>query len=71
MRTLKEILLIFFLGLGIHAVVGDLLYWIDPEFAAGRDNGYFSVIGFMVLYYTVKYLKARDEVTTRETKTSN
>ena len=71
MRTLKELLLIFFVGLGIHRVVQDLLFLIDPELVVSKDAGYFSVIGFMVLYFGIKYLKQRDEVTTSETKTMN
>jgi hypothetical protein len=71
MTTLKKLLLIFFIGLGIHRVVQDLLSWIDPEFMASRDSGYFSVIGFVVLYFVVKYLQARNEITKGETKATN
>lgn len=71
MRTFKELLLIFFVGLGIHRVVQDLLSLIDPGLVVSRDAGYFSVIAFMVLYFAVKYLKAKDASATSETKTTN
>jgi hypothetical protein len=71
MRTLKELLLIFFVGMGVHKVVQDVLSLIDNELAVSRDDGYFSVIGFMVLYFGIKYLKQRDEVSASETKATN
>ena len=71
MRTLKELLLIFFVGMGVHKVVQDVLSLIDNELAVSRDDGYFSVIGFMVLYFGIKYLKQRDEVRISETKATN
>ena len=71
MRTLKELLLIFFVGMGVHKVVQDVLSLIDNELAVSRDDGYFSVIGFMVLYFGIKYLKQRDEVRASETKATN
>lgn len=71
MRTLKDVLLVFFVGLGFHRVQQDVLSWIDPELVTSKDDGYFSVIAFMVLYFAVKYLKARDEETSSETKPTN
>jgi hypothetical protein len=66
MRTLKEMLLIFFAGLGIHRIVQDLLSLVDPEMVQNKDAGYFSVLGFMVLYFVIKYLKEKDEATSKQ-----
>lgn len=71
MRTLKDLLLVFFVGLGIHTVVQDVMSWIDPERVGTNNDGYFSVIAFMILYFTVKYLQGKDKETNRETKTTN
>lgn len=71
MRTLKEVLLIFFVGLGIHRVVQDILSLIDTELVVSKDAGYFSVMGFIVLYYGLKYLRARDEARTGEPNATN
>lgn len=71
MRTLKDLLLIFFVGLGIHRAVQDVFAWIDPELVVDKDAGYFSVIAFMVLYFAVKYLRTRDQTTNRQTETTN
>lgn len=57
MKLLKQLLLIFFVGLGIQKVVHDVLLWIDPEFAISSNDGYFSVIAFAVLYLSVRHLK--------------
>lgn len=61
MKTLKDLVIIFLAGIGIHRVVQDILYWIDPELVARKDAGYFSVIAFIALYFTIKYLKERDK----------
>jgi hypothetical protein len=60
MKMLKQLLLMFFAGLGIHRVVQDIWAWIDPEFEVLRGPGYFSAIAFVLLYITVKYLKQRE-----------
>jgi len=67
MKLLKQLLLLFFVGLGIQKVVHDILLWIDPEFVVNRNDGYFSVIAFAVLYFSVKYLKQRDAEQSRQT----
>ena len=61
MRMLKAILFIFFAGLGIHRVIQDLLYWIDPELVVQKTAGYYSGGCFLVLWFVVKYLKGRDK----------
>jgi hypothetical protein len=71
MRTLKDLVIVFFVGLGIHRVLQDVLSSIDPELVTIKDDGYFSVIAFMVLYFSLRYLKTKDEETTKETKTTN
>lgn len=71
MRTLIALLFIFFVGLGIHRVVQDLLFLIDSDFIVSRSAGYFSVIGFMVLFYGIKFLGSRDEARTTKTGTTN
>jgi hypothetical protein len=71
MRKLKDLLLIFFVGLGIHTLLRDVLTLIDPELVINKDDRYFSVIAFMVLYFAVTYLKAKDEQSTKESKATN
>lgn len=71
MRTLRELLLIFFAGLGIHRIVQDLLSSIDPELVQEKDAGYFSVLGFIVLYFVIKYLKEKDKATSEQAKATN
>jgi hypothetical protein len=67
MRILKQLLLIFFVGLGIQKVVHDIWLWIDPAFAVSISDGYFSVLAFALLYFSVKYLKQRDAAPAGET----
>jgi hypothetical protein len=54
MRALKQLLLIFFVGLGIHRVVQDVWVWIDPEFEVLRGPGYFSAIAFVLVFVTLR-----------------
>jgi len=56
MPGIKKILLIFFVGLGIHRVIEDIILWIDPG-SITRDYGYFSVISFIILYLIISYFK--------------
>lgn len=60
MKLLKQLLLIFFAGLGIQKVVHDVLLWLDPGFVTSANDGYFSVTALAVLYLSVKYLKQRE-----------
>ena len=66
MRMLKELLLIFFAGLGIHRVLQDILYWIDPELVVTKTTGYFSIVAFIVVWFVVKYFKERDKASEGE-----
>jgi hypothetical protein len=57
---IKEILLVFFCGLGIYTVVHDILQLIDKSLIYPNSTGYFSVLGFMVLYFGIKYLSKKN-----------
>lgn len=67
MKSVKQLLLIFFVGLGIQKVVHDILIWTDPEFAVSHNDGYFSVLAFALLYFAMRYIKQRDALQAGET----
>jgi len=56
---IKEILLVFFCGLGIYAVARDVLNLIDESLAPPKTDDYFIVLAFMVIYFGIKYFKKR------------
>lgn len=54
MKKVKEILIIFLTGIGLHKLIYDVLKYFDQEFIFTEDSAYFSILAFLVLYLVVK-----------------
>ena len=59
MEILKQLLILFFFGLGIQRFVQDVFNWIDPELVGREDADYFSVMMVVGMCGIVRYLKQK------------
>jgi hypothetical protein len=57
---IKEILLVFFCGLGIFKVSQDVFKFFNSDYLPTNSSGYFTVLGFMVLFFGIKYLSKKN-----------
>jgi len=71
MATFKQLLLLFFFGLGIQRLVQDAFRWIDPELVARNEADYFSVAVIVIVYAVVRRLKQRDAAQPVKNETTN
>jgi hypothetical protein len=66
MKKVKEILIIFLTGIGLHKLIYDVLKYFDQEYVFTEDSGYFSILAFLVIYLIIKSAQQKESYQTND-----